>query len=713
MPACSRCTKAGQAANCLYLDDANDTPTRYPDSATHANAEFSRGPLEGHYSRPIQAHASPAGDTLSRLEYQERRIKQLELALSQSNPVQALPPIQQLKTLRFPLTPESVVAVDHNTPATALDRETMLLRGKSFKTQFHGTTHPGSLIAYIPELNGFTRETFERFPALLRIRQDMKTLEDRTEYAGSKYQSTTDADLKAMLPSKPKADELIQLYIDNFDGIYHILHLPSFRLEYDTLWSDMANAKSHFIIIVLLMMASAKCLTPAEPWLYTANSSTARERAVAAIQLSEDWLQTQSEKHVTVADFQIRFLIMFAKMVNARKYKRSWTEAGNMLRFCMAAGLHRNPELLRKPTSALDKEMRRRMWAAVTEWELQAAFHRGMVSTSWPVQSDCPPPSNIHDYDVDQSSEQLPNSRAVQEFTSSSYLNVANETVMLRHTLNTALNNIRQTVSFDEAKRCTDEIEAHLQTVPEWIGKNSEAAQALLSLNLRHYLLVLHDRQVRQASSPSERSFSKMIIIDNAIKITETNKALVDKGCYALQFLCQDQLRAALSACHVATSLDLQADTLISHVVEQRALQVVNDAIAMIYDKVVRWGREQRQLWIVLAAQGFMKAHKDPSQKLVCMQEAVDRITRPYYQIMAGQEDAPTAVSSVRSADRGEMPNGMLEYLPTVEPDKPSGYAVNDPALLDLDEMAAWTFEDFSFNPADFQNFGNPYQREF
>lgn len=438
----------------------------------------------------------------------------------------------------------------------------MLLRGKSFKTQFHGTTHPGSLIAYLPELNVFTRETFEYFPGLARIRQDLHALEDRTDYAGSLPQSTSDADMRAMLPPRIEADDLVQLYLDNYDSLYHILHVPSFRQEYNEMWNDLQNARTHFVVLVLLMIASAQCLTSAEPWLYTAGSSTAREKAIHTMQLSEDWLRTQSEKHVTIVDFQIRFLLLFGKIVNARKFKRVWTESGNFLRFCMAAGMHRNPELLRKPTSALDKELRRRMWAAASEWELHQSFNRGMIPSPWPYQSDCPPPSNIHDHDVDQSSEEMPTARPISEFTNSAYLVAASQTVMLRHTLTTALNNIRQTISFDDAKRYTDQVEAHLRSLPHWIGSTSETPQALLSLNLRHYLLVLHERQVRQGSQ-TERNFSRMAILDNAMKIMDTHKTLVNNGNNALLLLCQDEIRAALSVCHVAGKCIVTSQTLV------------------------------------------------------------------------------------------------------------------------------------------------------
>ena len=152
--------------------------------------------------------------------------------------------------------------------------------------------------------------------------------------------------------------------------------------------------------------------------------------------------------------------------------------------------------------------------------------------------------------------------------------------------------------------------------------------------------------------------------------------------------------------------------------IEENASRIIADAIDLLSDKVTRYGREQRQLWIVLAANGFMKAKKDPEQKLVHMQEAVDKITRPYYKIMACQEDAPTAVSSGPLAGRADVSTGFIEYLPTgatagvgegVKAGEEGFEGVVDPPLLDLDEIAAWTFEDWNFNTADFQRLGTEF----
>ncbi|KAK1065175.1 hypothetical protein LTR12_003942 [Friedmanniomyces endolithicus] len=705
MPACGRCTKAGQVSDCLYIDETTDS---LPDGPT------GRGSFEGHISRPIQQTAAPVGDTLSRLEYQDRRIKQLEAALANTGHTQITDAVHRMKVSKLPLTPESGMAATEQTGATATDRETMLLRGKSFKTQFHGSTHPGSLIAHIPDLNTFTKEAFEKFPALARIRHDMRTLEERTEYAGSKSQPITEAALKALLPQKAEVDLLVQLYLGSYGSIYHVLHLPTFWQQYRDLWPDIAGASGHFVATLLLMIASAQCLVSTQPWLYTANSSLPREKAITYIQACDDWLQTQSQKHVTSADFQIRFLLVFARQVSARKVKRTWTEAGNLLRFCMAAGLHRNPDLLRKKTSALDKNLRRRIWAAVVELELQASFDRGMMAAPWPMQADTPPASNIHDEDLDQNTEQVPPPVRADEFTRSSYLWAASESTMLRHGLNTTLNNIRQTLGFDDVKRFTEEVDAQIQAIPKWTGTGADVAAAFLSLNLRQYVMVLHDRQLRQAETAAERSFSRVMIIDSATRTIDTHRALIEKGSYALELLCQDQLRAALSICHLSATVDIRADSAIGQIIEHHAGRIMDEAVQMLTDKVGRFGREQRQLWIVVAAYGFWKAKNDPSKRAVYMQEAVEKVTRPYYKIMACQDDVPTSMGAPleKVPSRGESSKGVPEPMPPLPQSKAQEMtAFEDMPILDLDEIEAWTLENWNqFNASDLQSFSEPYQ---
>lgn len=606
-------------------------------------------------------------------------------------------------------------SLDAPRPPDTADTDTMLLRGKSFKTQFHGATHVGALIAYIPELAKFTKETFQTFPSFQRIRQDMKALENRTLYAGTEPTLTKDDDLRGLLAPKAETDVLVQLYLENYDPIYHVLHTPTFRQDYNDMWQDPSSCRPHIIALVLIMTACSQLLSPSTvPWLYTGNSSTIRERAISVIRQVEDWLQTKSEKHVTILDFQIRFLLILAKRITVRKAKRQWSQASKFLQFCMSAGLHRDPANLRKHTSALDKEMRRRIWSVAREFELQMAFERGMAAAPWPSQSDCPPPENINDNDFDQSTIGRPSARPWQDFTSASWLSLSNETLMLRHSINTVLNSIRQPLTFDEGKRYTEELESHLKNIPSWIGRSSEGPRAVLESNLRQYILCIHNRLLRQPSSQTERNFSRLTLLENSTRIVDIFKKLAVNDNISLQLLREDLVRAACSVSHVSSAVDTNADassSLMSQVLDVNANQLIADVVERLTQNIGRYGREQRQLWIVLAANGFMKTARDPANKLSYMQEAVDKITKPYYKILAGQEKAPLSVGKPDSLTKEWSSTGFIEYLPnggdaasgafqSAEARLVSGNTIiDDPPLLDLEELAAWTFEDWAFTP--------------
>lgn len=119
LPACGRCTKTGRASNCLYLEDATDIPLRddsvglTPNSATGKPSAF-----HNQSSRPLGITA-PSGDLLSRLEYQDGRIKQLEAALVNAG--------QGEKGSHLPPSAEIYAGTEALAPVQ--DRETTLLRG--------------------------------------------------------------------------------------------------------------------------------------------------------------------------------------------------------------------------------------------------------------------------------------------------------------------------------------------------------------------------------------------------------------------------------------------------------------------------------------------------------------------------------------------------------------------------------------------------------
>ena len=672
LPACGRCKKAGSI--CSYSEHATEIPA----NDTNQSSVVGHDPF-------AQLHQS-SEEVSQTVKRQNLRIQQLEAALAR-------------RSYSAPLTP--VYAQQHESNVKINDRETMLMRGKSFKTQFSGTTHHLATIAHIPELNLFTKEALEMYPSFQHVKQDIASLEAQIKCADRHFAKVADEQLHTLLPPQADVDQAVKEYFESYGRIYHIIHAPSFWQSYSEMWRlGVESAPRHTLVLVLLMISAVSCLAPKQPWTYVANSSSAREKAIVITQACESWISRQSQKRVTAADFQIRILLYLTKQTTARKVKRTWTEAGTLIRFCMSAGLHRNPELIKKPTMALEKELRCRIWAAVVDFELQASFDRGMVSTSWLLQSDTPGPRNLKDEDIISN---RPSTVQRDQFTGSWYLFTTHETATLRSNLNMLLNNIRHVLTFEDVKQYTDEIETQLSSIPECTIADYEEAHSLARLRLLQYLLALHNRFLRSETTASERSFSTMILLETSVKIVDIHQKLHEDGKRAVQFLGYDLLRAALSVANVV-SVQTTPHTMSLANISFQYSPLVQQAIEMLTNKAARLGCEQRQLWVALAAHGFIKSRKDASQRQLYMKEAVDVITRVYYKMMACQEDGIPPSSGTRMIALDEISRGIVDYLPAVpgEPALHGGLTeAADSNFFDFDDFAAWTFEDWMFDPGD------------
>ena len=84
------------------------------------------------------------------------------------------------------------------------------------------------------------------------------------------------------------------------------------------------------------------------------------------------------------------------------------------------------------------------------------------------------------------------------------------------------------------------------------------------------------------------------------------------------------------------------------------------------------------------------------------MQEAVDLIMRVYYKIMASQENA--RIGHGLGTGCANFSNGAIEdYSVMAEQRSFARNVVNEPSLQELEAIAAWSFENCAFGPADFE----------
>ena len=155
-PSCTRCQKGGHPETCSYDTEAVESTLIQSSSERNPTRDFSTA--NGHgvprtvarlpsVARSFAADEGPERfqrsypeDTTARLYAQEERIRQLEhriIGLERATHGARSPALTQAE-LKAP-----------SDLRAAVDKETMIFRGKKFKTQFYGASHHTSYLSHV------------------------------------------------------------------------------------------------------------------------------------------------------------------------------------------------------------------------------------------------------------------------------------------------------------------------------------------------------------------------------------------------------------------------------------------------------------------------------------------------------------------------------------------------------------------------------------
>lgn len=408
-----------------------------------------------------------------------------------------------------------------------------------------------------PELRSYMRESITHHHSLASVQKELKEIDVGWMLEKRKFPSMKDAELHLVLPDQSFMDEAIGLYFKTFETTYRIVHRPTFQAEYDRLRKDPKDAKPALIILILLMMATVSAVLETDR-TYIGSASLGRERGTLWIETAEKWLRHQSKKNIYLAIWQIRCLLVVAKQMNRYKKKQMWSVAGELVRDGMAAGFHRDPG--HKVRSPFDQEMRRRLWATMIELELQASIDRGMPSALAAIRMDCAPPLDVDDEDLMPDFERAPVPRTSGEHTATSFLCLARQSFDLRVRLNSRLNDLDVSLSYEEVTRYEEMVLAELNKLPRptEVSNASSArkmtglARTVLDLQLRQFLISLHAPFARQAESNSRYTVSRMVCFNAAASLIEQHLTLLKNKNPILLLFRNDYFRAALILAHHA-----------------------------------------------------------------------------------------------------------------------------------------------------------------
>ncbi len=401
------------------------------------------------------------------------------------------------------------------------------------------------------ELKAFTHEAFQVDHSITRVKTDFKTFRNRRKVI-SKFKEVsngTDEDVLGAIPQKSTVDMQVALYFRTWETTYRILHEPTFWKEYQNFWDQGSTSGDRvtFAVILVLILATTNCLTSKDDY-FLGDTTADRQGASDLIEICDAWASRQSIKRLTLSVFQIRCLALLAKRVNCVKLKQDWVASGDLFRYALAAGMHRDPSMLASGRiSEYEKEMKKRLWVTIMELELQSSFENGLPSSLNGLYFDSPAPANLPDDAFSTASEEMPASRPIKHFTSASYLNVSLKSLPLRIHLAQLLNNPSSDLQYSDILHYDAQVHTMLSAIPSWEDDRATIPAALCKLQLYQYLLLLHKPFAKLAPKNKRFVYSFTSCVDASSSMIAIHDDLITKGILALNNFRNDSVRVGLT----------------------------------------------------------------------------------------------------------------------------------------------------------------------
>ncbi len=333
-------------------------------------------------------------------------------------------------------------------------------------------------------------------------------------------QPSISPELQACIPPKEISDALVDCYLRTFEGVFRVLHVPSFKRVYDAYWLGTMPAKPSIIHKFLLVCAIAV------PFYTGPDQAKLRVSAAKWIQAAMDWQSAPHAKsRLNMIGLQIQILISIARQVCSIDGDHIWIPAGTLLRTAMHLGLHRDPSHFPK-ISVYHGEMRRRLWATVLEITAQSSLDMGMPPMISVDDYDTKPPSNINDEDMGSGMDTPLDVKPITVFTDSSIQIAFTQTLPMRLEIIRSINSLRFDLSYDDVLRIGTELISVCREKTMFFksalaaGHNITPFQVKMSDTLvRRFVLCLHRPYFSKASENPRYHYSRKICLDTSLAI--------------------------------------------------------------------------------------------------------------------------------------------------------------------------------------------------
>lgn len=295
--------------------------------------------------------------------------------------------------------------------------------------------------------------------------------------------------LDALLPPQADADLLVDFYLDSYEHLHRIVHVPTFKKEYHGFWSsDQSRSPATAALIMSIMAISASAPPIGERY-----QDMAPRWAVAI----DEWLRQQSPKRFELVHYQVLCLSYLAKRMNQIHKKLFWTESSNLLQRAILDELPCS-DSVRRSENVFQVEMRRRVWHVIRELELQNSYEFGLPTLLHNIDCNLGAPANVEDEDLDEYCIRIPKSKPADHYTQNSYQIISARSWPLRLEISRRLSSpaIADPITYDDVLRYTHQLTREISELPAWDTSSHQGlptvVNGFLKFQLMECVLAIH-----------------------------------------------------------------------------------------------------------------------------------------------------------------------------------------------------------------------------
>ncbi|RAK95288.1 fungal specific transcription factor domain-containing protein [Aspergillus ibericus CBS 121593] len=448
--------------------------------------------------------------------------------------------------------------------------------GKHDNTHVWGRSHWASLIGKFTDVMRVASENREKVKSYYKASKAKCSPEPDTLVQSSVLRLQ-----RSWIPPPHIAEPLISRYLETFGYSHRVLHVPSFLDSVDSILSQASSSCPFSLSCFLSALAIANCFSNGEDNIYS--SMIDRKVILEWLENIQLWLQASwPTRKISIQALQSRYLLLLACQVCGRDHDRSWLSSGMLIREAIAFGLHRDPAAFYSMT-VFQREMRRRLWVAIVEAEVQSSLISGLPPCISLDSFDVLPPPNIDDEDISENSTSNPEPKAPSTFTRASYQITQYQMLDVRIQAATILNRIKP-LSYEEVMRLSARVIGSTDAMSRLLISDNGASvvnHSTRSFLVSHFnvithrlLLALHRPFAMKGAHDSGFHYSRIRCLSSSLTlldflgvcVSRESNARHDRPLAALSggYLIDDLFNSTLSLC-LELMLERVDESLLGH----------------------------------------------------------------------------------------------------------------------------------------------------